>query len=94
MTKGELLKQVSDEVGSQLSAGECKLVFEAILAKITEALEQGGPVEIRGFGTFKVRDRKARKGQNPRTGEAIDIPAARVPAFQPSKLLRDRVNSS
>jgi DNA-binding protein HU-beta len=56
---------------------------------IAEELKQGGKVAISGFGTFEVRQRKARQGRNPHTGEALDIPASRAPAFKPGKPLKE-----
>ena len=57
-----------------------------------EALARGDGIELRGFGTFKVRHRKARTGRNPRTGEPVEVPARDVPVFKPSRLLRNRVD--
>jgi len=64
---------------------------EAVLESITNALANGEKVTLVGFGTFEVRERAARKGVNPATGEPIDIPAAKVPAFKAGKALRDAV---
>ena len=68
------------------------MAVEAILTAIKDGLERGEAIEIRGFGTFRVRHRKSRKGQNPNTGQTVVIPPRRVPVFQPSKLLSDRVD--
>jgi integration host factor subunit beta len=62
------------------------------LDQVAEALEDGRRVELRGFGAFSVRQREARQGRNPRTGEAVNVSAKRVPFFKPGKELRDRVN--
>jgi integration host factor subunit beta len=62
------------------------------LDQVAEALEEGRRVELRGFGAFSVRQREARQGRNPRTGEAVNVSAKRVPFFKPGKELRDRVN--
>lgn len=91
MNKRDLADVVAYETGTARSRAMAgvNLVFETI----AEALREGADVRITGFGTFEVRQRTARTGRNPRTGEAVDIPAARVPAFKPSKALKDRINS-
>lgn len=91
MTKIELAAEVAE------SAGVTKTVAENVINKITEAitatLADGGKVQLMGFGTFEVKERAARKGRNPQTGEEIDIPAAKVPSFKAGKLLKDTVNA-
>ena len=90
MNKRDLADVVAYETGtprSQAMAG-VNVVFETIAA----ALRDGADVRITGFGTFGVRERRARTGRNPRTGEPVDIPASRAPAFKPSKALKDRIN--
>jgi len=91
MNKRDLADVVAYETGTARSRAmaSVNLVFETI----AEALREGADVRITGFGTFEVRQRTARTGRNPRTGEAVDIPAARVPAFKPSRALKDRINS-
>jgi len=91
MNKRYLADAVAYETGTARSRAmaSVNLVFETI----AEALREGADVRITGFGTFEVRQRTARTGRNPRTGEAVDIPAARVPAFKPSRALKDRINS-
>ena len=64
-----------------------------ILERMIEALEDGGRVELRGFGAFSVRSRAARAGRNPRTGEPVDVRAKHVPFFKSGKELRDRLNA-
>ena len=71
---------------------ECVLVIDAFLAAVKEALARGDGIELRGFGTFKVRHRKPRTARNPRTGEPVEVPPRRVPVFNPSRLLRNRVD--
>jgi len=61
--------------------------------EITSRLAEGGRVELRGFGTFSTRQREARTGRNPRTGEAVSVPAKKVPYFKPGKEMRERLNS-
>ncbi len=65
-----------------------------IFERIIQALEEGGRVELRGFGAFSVRSRPARSGRNPRTGEAVEVPAKHVPFFKSGKELRARLNAS
>ncbi|OIS65855.1 DNA-binding protein, partial [Bacillus subtilis] len=66
---------------------------EKVFDTISEALKSGEKVSIPGFGTFEVRERAARKGRNPQTGEEIDIPATKAPAFKPAKALKDAVKA-
>ena len=91
MTKAELVEQVADAVGPSVTKRECGLMVDAFLDALKEALARGDGIELRGFGTFKVRHRKARSGRNPRTGEAVEVPARDVPVFKPSRDLRSRV---
>ena len=91
MTKADLVERVADIVGPQVSKRECGLLIDAVLAVVKDALIQGEGIELRGFGTFKVRQRKARKARNPITGESVTILPRKVPVFHPSKLFRDRL---
>ena len=92
MTKADLVEQVADAIGSRITKRECGLVVDAFLDAVKEALARGDGIELRGFGTFKVRHRKARAGRNPRTGEAVEVPPRDVPVFKPSRHLRSRVD--
>lgn len=92
MTKADLVEQAADALGRRVTKRDCGLVIDAFLDAVKETLARGGGIEIRGFGTFKVRHRKARRGRNPRTGESVEVPARSVPVFQPSTLLRERVD--
>ncbi len=91
MTKADLVEQVADAIGPGLTKKECALVVDGFLNAVKQALAQGNGIEIRGFGTFKVRHRKARVARNPRTGEPVQVPARVSPVFKPSKHLRSRV---
>ena len=91
MTKADLVEQVADAVGPGVTKRECGLMADAFLDAVKEALARGDGIELRGFGTFKVRHRKARTGRNPRTGEPVEVPAREVPVFKPSRHLRSRV---
>lgn len=89
MNKADLVAQVAES--AQLPKKEVGKVVEAVFETISEALRNGEKVQLVGFGNFEVRERSARKGRNPQTGEEIDIPASKVPAFKPGKALRDSV---
>ena len=88
--------RVVDVEGGTIRSGDIHVadgfVVDAFLDAVKDALERGEGIEIRGFGTFKVRHRKARTARKPRTGEPVEVSARAVPVFQPSRLLRDRVD--
>ncbi|HQR49666.1 MAG TPA: HU family DNA-binding protein [Steroidobacteraceae bacterium] len=90
MNKNELVEAVSDRTG--LARSDAAQAVEAVLAAVTEALRAGDTVALSGFGTFVAKARAARTGRNPRTGEAIAIPASRAPAFKAGKALKDALN--
>ena len=71
---------------------EIERVVSAFFDSVIAQLQQGGRVELRGFGAFSTREREARKGRNPRTGAAVDVGAKRVPYFKPGKEMRERLN--
>ncbi len=91
MTKADLVQQVADAIGPGITRKDCALVVDGFLNAIKQAVASGENIEIRGFGTFKVRRRKARMARNPRTGDPVAVPARAVPVFKPSRLLRSRV---
>ena len=88
MNKGDLLNEVAKVVGSKK---EAQAAVDCVFSSITEALKRKDKVTIIGFGTFKVEERKARKGINPQTGKAIDIAAKTVPKFVAGKALKEAV---
>ena len=92
MTKADLVEKVADVIGPRVTKTECGLMVEAFLDAVKDALAQGDRIELRGFGVFRVRHRKARKGRNPRTGEPVEVPSRNVPVFEPSRHLRSRVD--
>ena len=92
MTKADLVEQVADAIGPRVTKRDCGLVVDAFLDTVKDALARGDHIELRGFGTFKVRHRKARTARNPRTGEPVQVPPRAVPVFQPSKHFRGRVD--
>ena len=89
MNKTELIAAVSESAG--LTKKDTERVINAAIDAITASLVRGEKVQISGFGTFEIKDREARVGRNPRTKEAIEIPATRTPVFKPSKALKDMV---
>lgn len=89
MNKTELIAMVAEK--SELTKKDASKAVDAIFASISESLQNGDKVQIIGFGNFEVRERAARKGRNPQTGEEIDIPASKVPAFKPGKGLKDGI---
>lgn len=90
MNKAELIEAVA--VAADLNKAVATRAVDAMLSGITEALKKGEQVALVGFGTFEVRERAARTGRNPQTGESIDIKAAKAPAFKAGKALKDAVN--
>jgi integration host factor subunit beta len=90
MTKAELVDKVTG-VGD-LTRRDSEVIVETIFDSVIAALKSGDKIEIRGFGSFRIRQRNSRIGRNPKTGERVDVPAKKVPYFKPSKELRDLVN--
>lgn len=91
MIKSQLIQQLADD-NPHLFQRDVERIVSAVFDEITEALARGDRVELRGFGAFSIKQREARKGRNPRTGEAVEVPAKRVPFFKTGKDLRDRMN--
>ena len=90
MNKSDLVDAIADSAG--LSKADAGRALDAVVDSITGALKSGQSVSLVGFGTFTVRDRAARTGRNPRTGETIQIAASKNPAFKAGKALKDAVN--
>lgn len=90
MTRAELVDDLARE--SSLPRKQCELVVDAVFASIIEALREGDRVELRGFGSFSLRQRRGRRGRNPKTGARVLVEAKQVPHFKPGKELRDLVN--
>ncbi|HEY5975771.1 MAG TPA: integration host factor subunit beta [Geobacteraceae bacterium] len=91
MTKSELVEKIV-EANGVLSRKESEQVVNIIFDAMTEALKKGDKVEIRGFGSFTIREREAREARNPKSGEVVKIPAKKTPFFKTGKELRERVN--
>lgn len=89
MNKTELIAQVAEKTG--LSKKDTESIINAAVDTIATTMAQGDRVQLSGFGIFEVKDRQARVGRNPKTKEAIEIPASRQPVFKPSKALKDIV---
>jgi integration host factor subunit beta len=90
MTKADLVEEVT-QLGD-LTRRDGEVIVDTIFDSVIHALKSGEKIEIRGFGSFRIRQRKPRIGRNPKTGAKVDVPAKRVPYFKPSKELRDLVN--
>jgi integration host factor subunit beta len=92
MTKAELIEEVSRVV--EMTRKDSEVIVEAIFDSIVRSLRGGDKIEIRGFGSFRTRQRQPRVGRNPKTGTRVDVPSKRIPYFKPSKELKDLVNTS
>ena len=92
MTKADLVEQVTASIaktaGPMISKKDCARVVDAFLEAVKDALKEQHNIEVRGFGTFKIRRRKTRMARNPRTGDPVEVAARPVPVFKPSKELR------
>jgi integration host factor subunit beta len=93
MTKAELIEEVSRVV--EMTRKDSEVIVEAIFDSIVRSLRSGDKIEIRGFGSFRTRQRQPRVGRNPKTGTRVEVPSKRIPSyFKPSKELKDLVNTS
>lgn len=90
MNKSELIDSIA--AGSDISKAAAGRALDSMIGAVTESLQKGESVSLVGFGTFSVKERAARTGRNPQTGEAIQIKAAKVPGFKAGKALKDAVN--
>ncbi|MCH9031599.1 MAG: integration host factor subunit beta [candidate division Zixibacteria bacterium] len=89
MTKADLVERVAERTG--LTRTDVSVVVESFLDSIKKSLEGGNNIEIRGFGTFKIKLRKSRKARNPRTGEVVPVPDRKVPVFKPSNDFKNMI---
>jgi len=92
MTKAELIDEVSKVV--EMTRKDSETIVETIFDSIVSSLHKGDKIEIRGFGSFRTRQRQPLIGRNPKTGSRVEVPSKRIPFFKPSKELRDLVNQS
>jgi integration host factor subunit beta len=91
MIRSELLQELHKD-NPELRAEEIEQVVDIFFDEIAQRLAEGGRVELRGFGAFSTREREARSGRNPRTGETVKVPSKRVPYFKAGKEIRERLN--
>ena len=91
MTKADLIDEVAKN--SDLSKKDAEVIVQSVLDSIVESLKGGEKVELRGFGSFRLRERASRQGRNPKTGEKVFVPAKKVPHFKPGKDLKELINS-
>src|SRR5579871_2745061 len=92
MTKADLIEEISRT--AEMSRKDSELIVETVFDSIIRSLRSGQKIEIRGFGSFRTRERKSRVGRNPKTGARVEVPAKKIPYFKPSKELKDVVNNS
>jgi len=92
MKKSDIVDSISAKIG--VPKAQVQQMVDDVFDLIAEGLTRGEKIDLRGFGTFSVRDSKERTGRNPQTGAAIQIPARRVPGFKPGKELKDKVNKN
>jgi len=90
MTKAELVEEVSRV--SDLTKKHSEVIVDTVFKSIIDALHRGEKIELRGFGSFRLRRREPRKGRNPKTGDKVDVPPKQVPYFKPGKELKDLIN--
>jgi integration host factor subunit beta len=92
VTKADLIEEVSRVV--EMTRKESEVIVETIFESIVHSLQVNDKIEIRGFGSFRTRQRQSRIGRNPKTGERVEVPPKRIPFFKPSKELKDLINAS
>jgi integration host factor subunit beta len=91
MTKAELVDEVART--TQLTKKHAEIIVNTVFDSIVHSLKAGEKIELRGFGSFRIRHRGPRLGRNPKTGERVEVPAKRIPYFKPGKELREMLNS-
>jgi len=92
MTKAELTEALVEKI-DRITKKEAELIVNVVLKSISDSLASGDKVELRGFGSFKIKERRSREGRNPKTGEKVFVEAKKVPYFKAGKELRERVNN-
>lgn len=90
MTKADLVEEVIKV--AELNKKQAEIIVNTVFAQIVEALRHDDKIELRGFGSFRVRRRRSRQGRNPKTGDRVDVPSKRIPYFKPGKELKDLIN--
>jgi integration host factor subunit beta len=92
MTKAELVDEVARVV--QLTKKQAEMIVNIVFDSIVESLRAGQKIELRGFGSFRLRSRKSRTGRNPKTGEKVEVPSKKIPYFKPGKELKELINKA
>ena len=92
MTKAELVDEVARVV--QLTKKQAETIVNIVFDSIVESLRAGQKIELRGFGSFRLRSRKSRTGRNPKTGEKVEVPSKKIPYFKPGKELKELINKA
>ena len=92
MTKAELVDEVARVVG--LTKKQAETIVNIVFDSIVESLRAGQKIELRGFGSFRLRSRKSRTGRNPKTGEKVEVPSKKIPYFKPGKELKELINKA
>ncbi len=90
MTKAELVDEVARTV--QVTKKQAETIVNIVFDSIVDSLRSGEKIELRGFGSFRLRSRKSRTGRNPKTGEKVDVPSKKIPYFKPGKELKEMIN--
>ncbi len=91
MTKSDLVEKLAEKI-EYLTKKDCEAIIETVFENMKYALQKGDKIEIRGFGSFTIRTRKAKEGRNPKTGEKVFIPEKKIPFFKVGKELREMIN--
>jgi integration host factor subunit beta len=92
MTKAELVEEVARS--TQLTKRHAEVIVNTVFESIVDSLKDGEKIELRGFGSFRIRERNSRIGRNPKTGDRVDVPSKRVPYFKPGKQLKELLNGN
>ncbi len=92
MTKAELIEKVTEQLNG-LTKRQTEVVVNTVFGSIKDAMAKGGKIEIRGFGSFRLRQRRTREGRNPKTGAKVTVPSKRVPFFKAGKELKELVDN-
>jgi integration host factor subunit beta len=92
MTKAELVDEVSRAI--QVTKKQAEAIVNVVFDSIVDSLRSGEKIELRGFGSFRLRSRKSRTGRNPKTGEKVEVPSKKIPYFKPGKELKELINDS
>ena len=90
MTKADLVEEVARV--SELTKKHSETIVNTVFDSIIQALQRDDKIELRGFGSFRIRQRRSRQGRNPKTGDKVDVPAKRIPYFKPGKELKEIIN--